>query len=510
MNTKTITTMALLLIMAMLPMLTGCTDIAYPPRNAVIVESSDPADEPLINDFYTREDTSSERYRLKKFDIVQKDFIWESPYSETLNALNDTLTIAFTPNSPQHYSVTIATAGESSAAISLTANGEVVGAYYISGDYDSYSLSPLYLPLNAGGNDKESELVFTLLRGETTIVGVTIKDALPVSRERFKKPVKLCTPNSSEAAADLYDNLGSVFGSRVLTAQQCAFGSDSEIQLIYSITAREPLVRVSEANGFIDTPDFTNRELSIAQSRHERGGITAYTWRPSLGVVPLRFSFKNAVKDADRAGAAILDLDYIAELVESKELMSECLTLLTDIDKIADVFAMFARSEVPVLFEPFPAAGSRLDRWGNSASDFIELWKLTYERLTDYHGLDNLIWVWSGGDERYYPGNEYVDIIGEYAYANAVNSAGSEAVRLGLTELYTSSGAQSVTHGKPAVISGSISVPSPDVLARDNAGWLMWALDVDVFALGSDGEVLARVKNMLDRFYNHELTVCLA
>ena len=49
---------------------------------------------------------------------------------------------------------------------------------------------------------------------------------------------------------------------------------------------------------------------------------------------------------------------------------------------------------------------------------------LLYDKLVNEHGLDNLIWVWtldvtSGAEEHYaewYPGNDYVDIIGVDIY----------------------------------------------------------------------------------------------
>ncbi|MBN1766739.1 MAG: hypothetical protein JW860_15910, partial [Sedimentisphaerales bacterium] len=38
-------------------------------------------------------------------------------------------------------------------------------------------------------------------------------------------------------------------------------------------------------------------------------------------------------------------------------------------------------------------------------------WQLMYDRYVNYHGLHNLIWVYTVGDPEWYPGNDYVDIV---------------------------------------------------------------------------------------------------
>ena len=51
-----------------------------------------------------------------------------------------------------------------------------------------------------------------------------------------------------------------------------------------------------------------------------------------------------------------------------------------------------------------------------------------YDRFTNYHGLNNLIWVWTSAAEwnkpysdgyKWYPGDEYVDIVGIDIYNNS-------------------------------------------------------------------------------------------
>ena len=55
--------------------------------------------------------------------------------------------------------------------------------------------------------------------------------------------------------------------------------------------------------------------------------------------------------------------------------------------------------------------------WGaKGAGPYKELYIYLYNQLTNVYGCHNLIWVWNGQNPEWYPGDEYVDIIGEDLY----------------------------------------------------------------------------------------------
>lgn len=55
--------------------------------------------------------------------------------------------------------------------------------------------------------------------------------------------------------------------------------------------------------------------------------------------------------------------------------------------------------------------------WGAKGSDaYKKLWKYLYKELTNTYGCNNLIWVYNGQSADWYPGDEYVDIVGEDIY----------------------------------------------------------------------------------------------
>ena len=83
--------------------------------------------------------------------------------------------------------------------------------------------------------------------------------------------------------------------------------------------------------------------------------------------------------------------------------------------------------------------------------------------LTDEYGLNNLIWVWNGQSPEWYPGDEYVDIIGMDIYAG-------EHVYTSQIDAFLSTRACSPTN-KLVVLSENGTMIDPELSVRDRAMW---------------------------------------
>jgi len=67
-------------------------------------------------------------------------------------------------------------------------------------------------------------------------------------------------------------------------------------------------------------------------------------------------------------------------------------------------------------------AGGAWFWWGaKGAKPCKDLFYILYERLTNFHHLDNLIWVWSTPETDWYPGNDFIDIAGQDSYPGPYN-----------------------------------------------------------------------------------------
>ena len=87
-----------------------------------------------------------------------------------------------------------------------------------------------------------------------------------------------------------------------------------------------------------------------------------------------------------------------------------------------------------------------------------------YDRMVNFHGLKNLIWVWTRepNDEAWYPGDQYVDIIGRDIYKDGDH-----------TSQLTEFNALNTLYGKKKMIAITEcgSMPDADNLVKDSASW---------------------------------------
>ena len=117
-----------------------------------------------------------------------------------------------------------------------------------------------------------------------------------------------------------------------------------------------------------------------------------------------------------------------------KELTTEGTALnkrwVAQIDVVAGYLKQLDSAHVPILWRPYHEMNGMWFWWGNKrGKDGIQkLWKMMYDRYVNHFHLNNLLWVWGAnglrdipGDEAYayknfYPGKEYVDVLGADVY----------------------------------------------------------------------------------------------
>lgn len=87
-----------------------------------------------------------------------------------------------------------------------------------------------------------------------------------------------------------------------------------------------------------------------------------------------------------------------------------------------------------------------------------------YDRLTNHHGLNNLIWVWNSVSADWYPGDDVVDILAYDSYPSVTGDHGA------VSAVYK----QLVTLGqdkKLVALSEVGEIPDPDLLLAYHADW---------------------------------------
>jgi len=94
--------------------------------------------------------------------------------------------------------------------------------------------------------------------------------------------------------------------------------------------------------------------------------------------------------------------------------------LIRDMDVIASKLVKLRDAKVPVVWRPLHEAEGGWFWWGAQGPEAAKtLYRLMYDRYTNYWGLNNLIWVWNSVNPSWYPGDQYVDIVSFDNYPQA-------------------------------------------------------------------------------------------
>ena len=94
----------------------------------------------------------------------------------------------------------------------------------------------------------------------------------------------------------------------------------------------------------------------------------------------------------------------------------------SDMEKLYGYLQPLEDAGISVIWRPLHEASGAWFWWGAQGPEtYKTLWKMMYDYLVKEKGLDNLIWVWTAekDDDEWYPGDEYVDIVGRDIYDQA-------------------------------------------------------------------------------------------
>ncbi len=219
---------------------------------------------------------------------------------------------------------------------------------------------------------------------------------------------KLKNPNATREARLLYNYILEIEGNSILSGQQESFWNGTpeyEMSYISDVTGGKlPAIRGLD---FINNSGDNTYEKVVERSLEwwEKGGIVSICWH--WGTPPDGVGYDSSKGE--------IDLDEA--LTEGTDLYN---AMVMRMDEVALELLKLQEAGVPVLWRPFHEFDGAWFWWGKGGPDnFIKLWQLMYDRYTNYHGLNNLIWVLGyshSARHGWYPGSEYVDISGADSY----------------------------------------------------------------------------------------------
>ena len=228
-------------------------------------------------------------------------------------------------------------------------------------------------------------------------------------------------PNASPEAVKLLDYLYSLKGKQTLAGQHNYNQNLNQyMDTVKSITGKYPAVWGTDfiLNG---TTDRGSEIVDEAIKKYHDGYIVTLMWHAGRPTDDAPFGWKESIQG---------ELDE----AQWKELTTSGTTLNkrweAQVDKIASYLKKLQEAHVPVLWRPYHEMNGVWFWWGDKKGPdgYQKLWKMMFERFTNIHQLNNLIWVWNANAPRdipfdqaysykkFYPGVDYVDVLATDVY----------------------------------------------------------------------------------------------
>ncbi len=339
--------------------------------------------------------------------------------------------------------------------------------------------------------------------GWISIDSLVVKEAQELGQDIYEVSRELVNKNADECAKRLFSYMCDIYGKDFLSGQYCDSGQfGHENACIWKVTdGKYPAVLGLD---FIEyspsrvAKGSSSNATEYAKEFWENGGIVTFCWHWNAPEKYLTGTWYSGFYKEHTN----IDLDAIMNGQDEEGLE----LLISDMDVIAEQLKILREAGVPVLWRPLHEAGGGWFWWGNCEPEsYIKLYQLMYDRFTNEHQLNNLIWIWNGQDGDWYPGDEYVDIIGEDIYLG-------ERVYTSQIDRYMK--ALDYTDAKKMIVlSENGCLFDPDLAIRDGAMWGFFATWGGEFvSVNKNLNVYSETyteESMLKKVYEHEHVITL-
>lgn len=232
-----------------------------------------------------------------------------------------------------------------------------------------------------------------------------------------KSVMKLSNANANETTKKVYSYICDTYEYSIISGQQESIWVDTpeyEMNYILNTTGKLPAMR-----GLDFMNDDFDGVVERAKDWWNKGGLVTICWHCGA-------DFTGNYDDCKNDEIQNWDLIFTDGTPENK-------AFVENMDKAGKALQELQNSGVTVLWRPFHEFDGQWFWWGKGGPDnFKRLWIMMYNHFTNDLGLNNLIWVlgyshngkdYKGRPAKWYPGDEYCDIVGADSYEVDVNGA---------------------------------------------------------------------------------------
>jgi mannan endo-1,4-beta-mannosidase len=327
---------------------------------------------------------------------------------------------------------------------------------------------------------------------------------LTFSTPEAAKPsyVALVNANATTQTKNVYNFLIEQNGKKIVTGAMANVNNNNDFsEWVYKQTGKYPAINCYD---FIHLPysgqnwiDYSN--ITPAKTWWQNNGLVSYMWHWLAPSTKEQWDNKEVGKYSFNFNSdSNVNTDFdIREALKTGTWQHDF--ILADIDQVASYLKLLQDNNIPVIWRPLHEAAGDYTWgpwfwWGRYGVEYTkQLWQLMYDRLVNYHKLNNLIWVWTAQTSNAgnmatldqikaaYPGNEYVDIVGVDLYPSDHNAQSAQYhMLLKLTE-----GKKLITLSEV----GMIPDPEKSIAAGDAWSWftLWYTNDIHKGSATTDG-----------------------
>ena len=280
-------------------------------------------------------------------------------------------------------------------------------------------------------------------------------------KQNYDENCKLTNKYSDKVTQAVYEYILDIKGKGIISGQQSSNKKNSNFEADYinEIAGKYPAIKgldfiSHEYDEDADKTRFDDYQKVVDQATEwwQRGGLVTICWH--WGTPPDGYGYESSKGEIDLTEA----------LTDGTELNK---AMIERMDEVAQYLVKLRDAGVPVLWRPFHEFDGGWFWWGKGTGEqFIQLWKLMYERYTEHWELNNLIWVLGHATnvrEDWYPGDEYVDVTGFDTYSPNLPKLRYQAIY------------KIVEDRKPICFHECGTIPDPTALQENNMDfvWFM-------------------------------------
>ena len=283
--------------------------------------------------------------------------------------------------------------------------------------------------------EKDQTYVVNIPKGSlVNVEGVPLAEGIQFSFSTEKSITvdlsqTLVTPNPSSEVVNVYNFLLENYGDKTISAAMSNVAwNTNEAEWVKQHTGKYPamttvdyiFVHYSPANWI----DYNN--IDFIEDWWNNNGLFSASWHWNVPISQgsEEYAFYSENNNFSAANATV-------------EGTWENNVIKADLEEIAGYLKLLKEKNIPVIWRPLHEAAGNIYEyqdgtawfwWGNDGAEaYKKLWIYMFDYFKE-QGLNNLIWVWTTQtkDNDFYPGDEYVDMVGRDIYNNTDASSIAE------------------------------------------------------------------------------------